>query len=119
MSSGKRVAATMYGGGVWTLFNSGAGFRSVIGHAQQMARVNIENSRRIGFHVVHIGSVYKTFHAVAPSVTMKSRDAAAPDIAEPLIMGADGLGDLNIHDLVRDKLVQTAWEATGIVAPSP
>lgn len=111
-----RVPASLFGGGMWTLFTWGADFESLIGHPQEMARVNIETNRRMGFPIIYMGSGYKNFHVAALGGRIRFRGAGAPDLAEPLITRADELDDLDIEDLARDELVQTVWDATRIVA---
>ncbi|MFQ6000224.1 MAG: uroporphyrinogen decarboxylase family protein [Anaerolineae bacterium] len=112
----ERIPATVFGGGMWTLLSSGTDFQSLIGHPQEMARVNIETNRRMGFPIVYVGSGYNNFHAAALGGRIKFRAVGAPDLEEPLVEHVDELDDLNIDDLAKDELVQTVWEATRIVA---
>ncbi len=111
-----RVPAAVFGGGMWTLLSSGTDFKSLMGHPQEMARVNIETTRRMGFPIVYVGSGYNNFHAAALGGRIKFRAVGAPDLEEPLVERADELADLNVDDLAKDELVQTVWEATRIVA---
>jgi len=112
----ERVPATLFGGGMWTLRSSDTDFQSLIGHPQEMARVNIETTERMGFAIVYVGSGYNNFHAAALGGRIKFRAVGAPDLEEPLVEHADELDNLNIDDLAKDELVQTVWEATRIVA---
>jgi uroporphyrinogen decarboxylase len=111
-----RVPASLFGGGMWTVRYSGTDFESLVGHPQEMARVNIETSRRMGFPIIHMGSGYKNFHVAALGGKIKFRGVGAPDLEGPLITHADELEDLDLEDLARDELIQTVWEATRIVA---
>ncbi len=111
-----KVPASLFGGGMWTLFTSGTDFESLIGHPREMARVNIETNRRMGLPIIYMGSGYKNSHIAALGAKMRFRGAGAPDLEEPLIAHADELEELDIDDLARDELVQTVWEATRTVA---
>jgi uroporphyrinogen decarboxylase len=111
-----RIPASLFGGGMWTLFTSGTDFESLIGHPQEMARVNIETTRRMGLPIIYMGSGYKNSLVAALGGRLRFRGAGAPDLAEPLIAHADEVEELDIDDLAKDVLVQTVWEATRIVA---
>ena len=111
-----RVPASLFGGGMWTVFTSGTDFQSLIGHPQEMARVNIETNRRMGLPIIYMGSGYKNSHIAALGARIRFRGAGAPDLAEPLIAHAEELEGLDIDDLARDELVQTVGEAARIVA---
>lgn len=110
------VPASLFGGGMWTVSTSGTDFESLIGRPQEMARVNIETSRRMGFPIIYMGSGYKNFHVAALGGRIKFRGAGAPDLEAPLITHPDELDELDLDDLAEDELVQTVWEATRIVA---
>ena len=111
-----RVPASLFGGGMWTLFTSDTAFENLIDHPQEMAKVNIETNRRMGFPIIYMGSGYKNSHVAALGAKLKFRGAGAPDLEQPLFAHADELEGLDIDDLARDELVQTVWEATRIVA---
>lgn len=111
-----QVPASLFGGEMWTLHTAGTDFQSLVGRPQEMARVHVETTRRMGFPIVYMGSGYKNFHAAALGGAIRFRGAGTPDLAEPLITHADQLENLNIDDLAKDEAVQTVWEATRIVA---
>jgi uroporphyrinogen decarboxylase len=111
-----RVPASLFGGGMWTVLNSGTDFESLVGRPQEMARINIETSRRMGFPIIHMGSGYKNFHVAALGGSIKFRGAGAPDLEGALVTDADELENLDLDNLARHELIQTVWEATRIVA---
>ena len=111
-----RVPASLFGGGMWTLYTSGTDFESLIGHPQEMARVNVETNRRVGLPIIYMGSGYKNSLVAALGVRLKFRGAGAPDLEGPLIAHADELEELDVDEVTRDEIVQTVWEATRVVA---
>ncbi|MFQ6014307.1 MAG: uroporphyrinogen decarboxylase family protein [Anaerolineae bacterium] len=110
------VPATVFGGGMWTLYTSGTDFKSLMADPQKMAQVNIQTNEKTNFPIVYVGSGYNNFHAAALGGKIKFRAVGAPDLEEPLVESAEELDDLDIEDLAKNELVQTVWEATRIVA---
>lgn len=111
-----QVPATVFGGGMWTLYTSGTDFKSLIGDPVKMAEANIETNKKTGFPIVYVGSGYNNFYAAALGGRIKFRAAGAPDLEAPLVQTADELDRLNIEDLAKNELVQTVWDATSRVA---
>ena len=103
------VPACIFGGGMFTLYNSGTDFKSLMGDPVKMAQVNIDVQKMTGMPIVYVGSGYNNFHAAALGGKIKFRQIGAPDLEEPLITSTDELDGLNIDDLGKDPLVQTVW----------
>ncbi len=112
----ERVPATLFGGGVWTIFNSGNNFLSFKGQPKKYAEVILETQRRLDSDIVYVGSGYNNFHAAALGGRMKVREVGAPDLEAPLIHNPEDLDALNIEGVDEDEVIATVREAARIVA---
>lgn len=110
------VPATVLDGGAWTLEASGTDFESLIGHPEEMARVNIETARRMEFPIVYLGSGCNNYPVAALGGTIKFNGVGPPDVEKLLIEDIDEIEHFNVDDLAKDELINTVWEATRVVA---
>jgi uroporphyrinogen decarboxylase len=83
---------------------------------EKMADIIISTSEKLKSDIVYCGSGYNNFHASALGGEMKFRKVGPPDLAAPLVNSEEDLDKLNVGDLSEDKIVNTIWEATRIVA---
>ena len=112
-----QVPACLFGAGMWTFRNTGTNFRDLAGDPEAMARAYLDGQKKSGQPIVYVGSGYNNFHAAAYGGKIKFRQIGAPDLEAPIVQEtADELDSLDIDDLAQDKLVQTVWEASRIVA---
>lgn len=116
LGSPERIPVTVFGGGAWTIFNSGNTFLTMAESAEKMADIIISASEKLQCDIVYCGSGYNNFHAAALGGEMKFRQVGPPDLAAPLVNSEEDLEKLNVEDLVEDKTVNTIWDATKIVA---
>jgi uroporphyrinogen decarboxylase len=112
----ERVPVTLFGGGAWTIFNSENTFLTMAESPQKMADIIISASDKLKSDIVYCGSGYNNFHAAALGGEMKFREVGPPDLAAPLVNAEEDLENLNVEDLAEDKIVNTIWDATKIVA---
>ncbi|NOZ76104.1 MAG: hypothetical protein GXO65_00145 [Euryarchaeota archaeon] len=111
----ERVPVALFGGGAWTIFNSGNTFLTMAESAGKMANIIIETSAKLRSDIVYCGSGYNNFHAAALGGEMKFREVGPPDLEAPLINEESDLDRLNAEDLRDDKILRTIWEATRMV----
>jgi uroporphyrinogen decarboxylase len=83
---------------------------------EKMADIIISTSDKLKSDIVYCGSGYNNFHAAALGGEIKFRQVGPPDLAAPLVNSEEDLGKLSIEDLSEDKIVNTIWDATRIVA---
>ncbi|MEE9595013.1 MAG: uroporphyrinogen decarboxylase family protein [Candidatus Hydrothermarchaeales archaeon] len=112
----ERVPATLFGGGVWTIFNSGNNFLSFKGKPEKYAEVVLETQRKLDSDIVYMGSGYNNFHAAALGGKMKMREVGAPDLEAPLVNEPEDLEELDLLGVDEDDVIATVRDATRIVA---
>lgn len=112
----ERVPATLFGGGVWTIFNSGNNFLSFKGNPKKYAEVILDTQKKLDCDVVYVGSGYNNFHAAALGGRIKIREVGAPDLEAPLVNKPEDLDALNIEGIEGDEIIATVREATRMVA---
>ncbi len=110
------VPATIYGGGAWTIYNSGNTFTSLALDAEKMARVIIDTYRRVGWDMVFVGSGYNNYLAAALGGEIKAREGAVPDLKEPFISSLEDLDKIDLGSIDKDSVIQTIWKAARIVS---
>jgi len=111
-----RVPATLFGGGVWTIFNSGNNFLSFKGDPGKYAKAVLDTQKKLDCDIVYLGSGYNNFHAAALGGKMKIREVGAPDLEAPLVNEPEDLDGLDINDVDLDEVITTVQEATRIVS---
>jgi uroporphyrinogen decarboxylase len=114
----ERVPATLFGGGIWTIFNSGHNFLSFKGEPRKYAEVILETQRKLGSDIVYVGSGYNNFHAAALGGRIKIREVGAPDLEEPLVHMPEDIDSLDPAGVDEDDVIATIRDATRIVAQS-
>ncbi len=112
----ERIPVTLFGGGVWTIFNSGNNFLSFKGQPKKYADVILETQRKLDSDIVYVGSGYNNFHAAALGGRIKVREVGAPDLEEPLVKRPEDLDALDIDGVDEDEVIAMVREATRIVA---
>ncbi|RMF90784.1 MAG: hypothetical protein D6733_02880, partial [Methanobacteriota archaeon] len=110
------VPATIYGGGAWTIYNSGNTFVSLERDPEKMARVIVDTYRRMGWDMVFVGSGYNNYLAAALGGEIKAREGAVPDLKEHFVTSQEDLDRIELDAIERDPVVQTIWKATRLVA---
>lgn len=110
------TAATIYGGGAWTIFNSGNTFVSLSLDPEKMAKVIIDTFHKIRWDMVFVGSGYNNYLAAALGGEIKARKGAVPDLAEPFISSEEDIEQIDLSNIEKDPVVETIWKATRIVA---
>jgi uroporphyrinogen decarboxylase len=110
------VPVTIYGGGAWTIYNSGNTFVSLADDPEKMAEVIINTYRKMGWDMVFVGSGYNNYLAAALGGEIKAREGAVPDLKEHFINSAEDLEEIDLASIEKDPVIQTIWEATRIVA---
>ncbi len=111
------VPASIFGGGMWVLRNTGYGFQDLIGKPKEMADAYLKANELVHWPIIYVGSGYNNLQVGALGGKIKYRRVGAPDLEEPLVKEtADELDALDIEALARDRLINTIWEATEIVA---
>ena len=112
----ERVPGVIYGGGVWTMHNSGNVFENFIGKPEAMARLIIETNEKVGSDMVFPGSGYNNLHAAIFGGKIKWRKIGAPDLEEPIVNTIDDIKRLDLGALEKDEIVQTVWKASELVS---
>ncbi len=112
----KEVPATIYGGGAWTIYNSGNTFVSLSGNPEKMARVIVDTYKKMDWDMVFVGSGYNNYLAAALGGEIKAREGAVPDLKEPFINSLEDIEKIDLGSIDKDTVVQTIWEATRRVA---
>ncbi len=111
------VPACIFGGGMWVLRNTGYQFQDLIGKPREMADAYLKANELVHWPIIYVGSGYNNLQVGALGGKIKYRRVGAPDLEEPLIKeSAAELDALDIEALARDRLINTIWEATDIVA---
>ncbi|GBD99098.1 uroporphyrinogen decarboxylase [bacterium BMS3Abin07] len=107
----ERVPVTLFGGGMWSIHNSGTTFKELSGDADKMTQMLVENSEKLQCDIVYAGSGYNNFHASALGGKIKFREIGAPDLEAPLVDSEEDLAKLRIEDIDKDETINTVKEA--------
>ncbi len=111
----ERVPAVIFGGGMWTIKNSGKTFMDFIGKPREYAEVIIKTADILQSDMVYPGSGYNNFLAAAIGGKIKVRHIGAPDLEGPIINSPEDLESLEIDRIYEDEALQTIWKASEIV----
>ncbi|MEW6409694.1 MAG: uroporphyrinogen decarboxylase family protein [Nitrospirota bacterium] len=112
----ERVPVALFGGGMFTMYNTGNSFKSLAEDAKGMADMIISFSRKSLSDIVYVGSGYNNFHAAALGGRIKYREIGAPDLEEPLVDTESDLDRLDLEGLKNSATVRAIWEATELVS---
>lgn len=112
----ERVPVALFGGGMFTMYNTGNSFKSLAEDAKGMADMIISFSKRSLSDVVYVGSGYNNFHAAALGGRIRYREIGAPDLEEPLVNTETDLDGLDLEKLKDSPTVRAIWEATEMVS---
>jgi uroporphyrinogen decarboxylase len=110
------VPVTIYGGGAWTIYNSGNNFVSLSLDPEKMAKVIIETYKKMGWDMVFVGSGYNNYLAAALGGEIRTREGAVPDLKEHFISSFEDLKAIDLKGIEEHPVIQTIREATRIVA---
>jgi len=110
-----RVPAVVYGGGAWTIKNSGKSFTHFVGKPQEYAQTIISTAEALKSDMVYPGSGYNNYLAAAIGGKIKVRRIGAPDLEEPIVNSVEDLESLEIDRIQEDEAIQTIWKASEIV----
>ncbi len=111
----ERVPAVIFGGGMWTIKNSGQNFMYYIGKPREYAELIIKTADVLQSDMVYPGSGYNNFLAAAIGGKIKVRHIGAPDLEGPIINSPEDLEALEIERIHEDEALQTIWKASEIV----
>ncbi len=112
----ERVPVVIYGGGVWTMANSGHKFEDFIGKPAEYAKLIIDTASKLDSDMVFPGSGYNNLQAGALGGKIKFRPVGAPDLEAPIVDSLEDLERLDFNRLGQDPMIQTIWQATEMVA---
>jgi uroporphyrinogen decarboxylase len=107
----ERVPVTLFGGGMWSIYNWGSTFEALSKDAEKMTQMLIDMSDKLQCDIVYVGSGYNNFHTAALGGKIKFRGMGAPDLEEPLISSEEDLAKLNLGDIDKDETTNTVKEA--------
>jgi uroporphyrinogen decarboxylase len=110
------VPVTIYGGGAWTIYNSGNNFVSLSLDPEKMASVIIETYKKMGWDMVFVGSGYNNYLAAALGGEIRTREGAVPDLKEHFIGSFEDLKEIDLNGIENHPVIRTIREATRIVA---
>ncbi len=111
----ERVPAVIFGGGMWTIKNSGKDFLYYIGKPQEYAELIMKTADILQSDMVYPGSGYNNFLAAAIGGKIKVRHIGAPDLEGPIIHSPEDLESLEIEKIHENEAIQTIWKASEIV----
>jgi len=111
----ERVPAVIFGGGMWTIKNSGKDFMYFIGKPKEYAELIIKTAEILQSDMVYPGSGYNNFLAAAIGGRIKVRHIGAPDLEGPIINSPEDLDALEIEEIYENEALQTIWKASEIV----
>ncbi len=111
----ERVPAVIFGGGMWTIKNSGQNFMYYIGKPREYAELIIKTADVLQSDMVYPGSGYNNFLAAAIGGKIKVRHIGAPDLEGPIINSPEDLEALEIERIYENEALQTIWKASEIV----
>jgi uroporphyrinogen decarboxylase len=106
------VPVTIYGGGAWTIYNSGNTFVSLSNNPKKMAQVIVDAYRKMDWDMVFVGSGYNNYLAAALGGEIRARDGAVPDLKEHFVGSIEDMEKINLENIERDPVIKTIWEAT-------
>lgn len=109
------VPSALFGGGMWTIHNSGNTFVELIKNPKEYARVIVSTAHKLRSSIVYVGSGYNNFLAAALGGKIKIRSIGAPDLEGPLINSPEDLDDLKIEDVDTNEVINNIREATRVV----
>jgi uroporphyrinogen decarboxylase len=112
LEEGQDVPVTIYGGGAWTIYNSGNTFVSLSNNPKKMAHVIVDAYREMDWDMVFVGSGYNNYLAAALGGEIRARDGAVPDLKEHFVGSSEDLEKINLENIERDPVIKTIWEAT-------
>ncbi len=112
----ERVPVALFGGGMFTMYNTGNSFESLAEDAKRMADMIISFSKKSLSDIVYVGSGYNNFHAAALGGRIKYREVGAPDLEEPLVDTESDLDRFDLEKLKNNATVKAIWEATEMVS---
>ena len=111
----ERVPAVIFGGGMWTIKNSGKDFLYFIGKPKEYAELIIKTADILQSDMVYPGSGYNNFLAAAIGGKIKVRHIGAPDLEGPIVHSPEDLDALEIENIYESEAIQTIWKASEIV----
>ncbi|ADC65902.1 Uroporphyrinogen decarboxylase (URO-D) [Ferroglobus placidus DSM 10642] len=111
----ERVPAVIFGGGMWTIKNSGKDFLYYIGKPKEYAELIVKTADILQSDMVYPGSGYNNFLAAAIGGKIKVRHIGAPDLEGPIINSPEDLEALEIDKIYENEALQTIWKASEIV----
>lgn len=112
----KTVPVTIYGGGAWTIYNSGQNFVSLSTDPDKMAEVIIDTYRSLKWDMVFVGSGYNNYLAAALGGEIRAREGGVPDLKDPFVNVPEDLEDIDLASIEKDPVIQTIHKASRLVS---
>ena len=107
----ERVPVTLFGGGMWSIHNSGNTFQGLSNDFQKMADMLVTMSGKLLCDVVYAGSGYNNFHISCMGGGIKFREVGAPDLLEHIVSSEEDLAKLDIRSIDREPVIDTCKKA--------
>ncbi|MFQ5944139.1 MAG: uroporphyrinogen decarboxylase family protein [Anaerolineales bacterium] len=111
------VAATVFGGGVWTIRHWGKQFGEMIEDPRAYAEMIVKTNEKLRSPIVYVGSGYNNYLAAAVGGQIQERPLGAPDLQTPIIKEtADEIDALKVEMIEDDPVIQSIRSAARLVA---
>lgn len=106
-----RVPVSLFGGGMWSIHNSGNTFQGLSADARKMADMLVLMSDRLLCDIVYAGSGYNNFHISCMGGGIKYREVGAPDLLEHIVASEEDVAKLDIRKIDAEPVVDTVKQA--------
>lgn len=106
-----RVPVTLFGGGMWSIHNSGNTFQGLSNDFQKMADMLVTMSGRLLCDMVYAGSGYNNFHISCLGGGIKFREVGAPNLLDHIVSSEEDLARLDIRKVDSDETINTVKKA--------
>ncbi len=116
MKTPDRVPVTFFGGGMWTIFNTGNTFQTFEDKPEEYARTIIEVAEKMRGDVVYPGSGYNNYPGAALGGEMKYPRNSAPELSNPIVTSPDDLDKLEIEKIDEYHVIDTIRKTTKLVS---
>ena len=95
----ERIPVTFFGGGMWTIFNTGNTFQVFEKDPEKYADVIVSMADKMRGDVVYPGSGYNNYPGAALGGEMKYPKSSAPELSQPIVSSPEDLNQLEIEKI--------------------
>ncbi|RJQ44085.1 MAG: hypothetical protein C4538_10930 [Nitrospiraceae bacterium] len=106
-----RVPVSLFGGGMWSIKDSGTTFKDLSLNAGKMTDMLVSLSGKLLCDIVYAGSGYNNFHAAALGGGIKFREIGAPDLESHIVATEEDILKLDLSKIDTEAVINTVKNA--------